>query len=61
MNYCESKRYMKTFIIFIFYGLLLAGSGTALENAVAAASMMLTVGCAMIDDKDSILPRDLIM
>ena len=27
---------MKTFIIFIFYGLLLAGSGTALENAAAA-------------------------
>ena len=34
---------------------------TALENAVAAASMMLTVGCAMIDDKDSTIHRDLIM
>ena len=34
---------------------------TALENAVAAASMMLTVGCAMIDDKESILQRDLII
>jgi len=36
MNHCKSKRYMKTFIIFIFYGLVLAGSGTALENAAAA-------------------------
>ena len=36
MNYCESKRYMKTFIIFFFYSILLATSGTALENAAAA-------------------------
>ena len=34
---------------------------TALENAVAAASMMLTVGCAMIDDKDTELAPDLVI
>lgn len=34
---------------------------TALENAVAAASMMLTVGCAMIEDEDIERSPDLVL
>jgi chaperonin GroEL len=34
---------------------------TALENAVSAASMMLTVGCVMIDDDDCELVHDLVI
>ena len=33
----------------------------ALENAVAAASIMLTVGCAMIDDTDAERSPDLMI
>ena len=34
---------------------------TALENAVAAASMMLTVGCAMIEDEDIERSPDIVL
>ena len=36
MNLNKSKCFMKKLIIFFIYGILLAGSGTALENAAAA-------------------------